>query len=95
MEAERDIGVNVVQINERYIRRILAELIRINSVNPAFSGGTTSERAIAEYVDAALTRLGGWRRCVTNPCPGEPVWWGACPAPGVEGRCCFTPISTR
>jgi acetylornithine deacetylase len=74
-------GANVVQINERYIRRILAELIRINSVNPAFSGGTTSERAIAEYVDAALTRL-GLETVRYEPLPGRTSVVGCLPGSG-------------
>lgn len=70
-----------MQINERYIRRILAELIRINSVNPVFSGGTTSERAIAEYVDAALTRL-GLETVRYEPLPGRTSVVGRLPGSG-------------
>jgi acetylornithine deacetylase len=41
-----------------YIATTLSDLVRINSINPAFSDGTTSEREAAEYVAAALEHLG-------------------------------------
>ena len=41
-----------------YVATTLADLVRINSINPAFSGGTTDEREIAAYVAAALGTLG-------------------------------------
>lgn len=38
--------------------RTLAELVRIDSVNPAFSGGTTDEREVAAYVRRRMEALG-------------------------------------
>ncbi|HEX8317356.1 M20/M25/M40 family metallo-hydrolase [Longimicrobium sp.] len=38
--------------------RTLAELVRINSINPAFSGGTTDERLVAAYVARRMETLG-------------------------------------
>jgi acetylornithine deacetylase len=45
-------------IDSVYTVRTLADLVRIDSVNPRFSDGTTSERAIADYVARALEALG-------------------------------------
>lgn len=45
-------------IDSAYVTRVLADLVRINSINPAFSGGATNEREIAECVAAALADLG-------------------------------------
>lgn len=47
-----------MHIDREHLVGTLAELVRINSVNPAFSGGTTDEAAIAEYVATALEQLG-------------------------------------
>jgi acetylornithine deacetylase len=44
-------------IDADYTRNALTALVRINSVNPRFTGGTTSEREIAAYVADALTAL--------------------------------------
>jgi acetylornithine deacetylase len=41
-----------------YIADTLAALVRINSINPAFGGGTTNERAIAEHLDGVFAALG-------------------------------------
>ena len=46
------------RIDSAYATGVLAELVRINSINPAFSDGTTDEREIAEHVAAALAGLG-------------------------------------
>jgi acetylornithine deacetylase len=45
-------------IDRGYLNTTLADLVRINSINPAFSGGTSDERAIASYVGNAMTALG-------------------------------------
>src|SRR5579862_4750583 len=45
-------------MDKTYVNRTLADLVRINSVNPAFSGGTTSEREIADYLSDAFRGLG-------------------------------------
>lgn len=49
--------MNVPGIDSAYATGVLGDLVRINSINPAFSGGTTDEREIAEYVAAALAEL--------------------------------------
>ena len=49
---------NVTEPDAAYVATTLADLVRINSINPAFSGGTTDEREIAAYVAAALGTLG-------------------------------------
>ena len=41
-----------------FVTATLAELVRISSINPAFTGGRTDEREIAGYVAAALAALG-------------------------------------
>lgn len=50
--------------------RTLGELVRINSINPAFSGGTTDERRVAEYVRAAMDAL-GMETHAHEPAPGR------------------------
>ena len=45
-------------IDSDYLERTLAELVRINSINPAFSSGTTDERQVAAYVRQAMEALG-------------------------------------
>lgn len=50
--------------------RTLGELVRINSINPAFSGGTTDERQVAAYVRAAMEAL-GMETHLHEPQPGR------------------------
>jgi acetylornithine deacetylase len=45
-------------IDRQYVRETLQQLVRANSINPTFSGGTTSERAIAALVAEKLRALG-------------------------------------
>jgi acetylornithine deacetylase len=45
-------------MDKTYINRTLADLVRINSINPAFSNGSTSEREIAGYLADAFKALG-------------------------------------
>src|SRR5581483_6948873 len=45
-------------MDKTYVNRALADLVRINSVNPAFSNGTTNERRIAEYLTREFLGLG-------------------------------------
>src|SRR5580692_3400403 len=45
-------------MDNTYVTSTLADLVRINSVNPAFSDGTTDERKIAEYLSSAFEALG-------------------------------------
>ncbi len=47
-----------MQIDRDYLDRTLAELVRINSINPAFGGGATDERAIVEHLADSLGALG-------------------------------------
>lgn len=47
-----------MRIDTDYLTATLADLVRINSVNPAFSDGTTNEREAAAYVAHALESLG-------------------------------------
>ena len=50
--------------------RTLGELVRINSINPAFSGGTTDEREVAAYVRGAMEAL-GMETHAHEPAPGR------------------------
>ena len=45
-------------IDQRYVTDALARLVRTNSINPAFSDGTTNEAAIADLVTGMLDDLG-------------------------------------
>jgi len=45
-------------MDNTYVTRTLADLVRINSVNPAFSDSKTNERDIAEYLSRAFAALG-------------------------------------
>lgn len=45
-------------MDSTYVNRTLGDLVRINSINPAFSSGTTNEREIAEYLAGAFEALG-------------------------------------
>jgi len=68
-------------IDSTYVTSVLSELVRINSINPAFSAGATNEREIAEYVATALADLG----CeVTRhePLPGRMSITGQLPGSG-------------
>jgi len=47
-----------MRIDGEHLDSTLARMVRIDSVNPFFSGGTTDERAIAAFVAAELERLG-------------------------------------
>lgn len=47
-----------MQIDNEYLVKTLADLVRINSVNPFFNEGETDESAIAAHVAAELERLG-------------------------------------
>lgn len=49
---------HAMQIDRAYLEQTLTDLVRINSVNPKFSGGTTDESAIAEHLDGVLRALG-------------------------------------
>lgn len=47
-----------MHVDADYLTSTLAGLVHINSINPAFSDGSTNEREIAGYVARALERLG-------------------------------------
>jgi acetylornithine deacetylase len=47
-----------MHVDTDHLTATLADLVRINSVNPAFSDGSTNEREAAVYVSRALEQLG-------------------------------------
>jgi acetylornithine deacetylase len=47
-----------MQIDRAYLEQTLAALVRINSVNPKFSDGSTDELAIATHLEGAMRALG-------------------------------------
>ena len=47
-----------MQIDRAYLQQTLAALVRINSVNPKFSDGSTNESAIAAHLASELRSLG-------------------------------------
>jgi acetylornithine deacetylase len=47
-----------MQIDRAYLEHTLAALVRINSVNPKFSDGSTDESAIAGHLEGVLHALG-------------------------------------
>jgi acetylornithine deacetylase len=47
-----------MQIDRAYLEHTLAALVRINSVNPKFSNGSTDESAIAAHLEGVLHALG-------------------------------------
>jgi acetylornithine deacetylase len=47
-----------MQIDRTNLERTLASLVRINSVNPKFSDGSTNESAIAAHLEGVLRALG-------------------------------------
>lgn len=47
-----------MQIDRAYLEHTLAALVRINSVNPKFSNGSTDESAIAAHLDGVLRAFG-------------------------------------
>ena len=68
-------------VDARYVRETLAQLVRINSINPAFAADAPGEAAIAEWVSAELSRLGCsiTRR---EPLPGRVSVAGRVPGTG-------------
>jgi acetylornithine deacetylase len=59
-----------MRADAEYCRATLAGLVRINSINPAFTGGATDERGVADFVSSKLEALGA---AVTRhePAPGR------------------------
>jgi acetylornithine deacetylase/succinyl-diaminopimelate desuccinylase-like protein len=70
-----------MRADAEYCRETLAGLVRINSINPAFTGGATDERDVADYVSARLVALGAG---VTRhePLPGRVSLTGGFPGSG-------------
>jgi len=58
-------------IDNAYLARILADLVRINSVNPSLVSGGPGEAAAAAYVESALRRL-GLDVIIIESAPGRP-----------------------
>jgi acetylornithine deacetylase len=86
-------AVRVPEPDAAYVTTILADLVRINSINPAFSGGSTDEREIAGYVEAALGALG----CeVTRhePAPGRVSVTGRLPGTGGSSLMLYAHMDT-
>lgn len=59
-----------MSIDNDYLVRTLGDLVRIVSINPAFSGGTTDERDVAAYVRAAMDGM-GMETHAHEPAPGR------------------------
>ena len=59
-----------MRADAEYCRETLAGLVRINSINPGFTGGATDERGVADFVSGRLEALGA---AVTRhePAPGR------------------------
>ncbi|MGE0354348.1 MAG: M20/M25/M40 family metallo-hydrolase [Gemmatimonadales bacterium] len=47
-----------LHIDAEYVIETLRDLVRINSINPGFSGGTTDEAEVAAYTSRAMQQLG-------------------------------------
>jgi acetylornithine deacetylase len=60
-----------LQIDRRYLTSTLADLIRINSVNPNLVPGAPGEGEIAAYIASQLERL-GLGVTIVEPVPGRP-----------------------
>jgi acetylornithine deacetylase len=50
--------MTTLTIDREYLTRTLAELVRINSINPSLTPGGAGERQISDYVTRALRELG-------------------------------------
>lgn len=59
-----------MEVDSGFVRTTLAELVRINSINPEFSGATTDESAIAAAVATMLRGL-GTDVTLHEPAPGR------------------------
>ena len=70
-----------MRIDPGHVTDLLARLVRINSINPFFSEGTTNEREIAECVAAELRQIGA-RVQTFEPEPGRTSVLGTLPGQG-------------
>jgi len=68
-------------IDKEYLIRTLADLVRINSVNPSLVPNAPGEAAAAAYVKGALLRL-GLKAAVFEAEPGRPSVVGTLPGTG-------------
>jgi len=59
-----------MRVDNEYLVRTLGELVRIDSINPAFSGGTTDERRVAARVRSEMDTL-GMETHAHEPAPGR------------------------
>src|SRR6266545_3510155 len=70
-----------MRIDPAYVTDLLARLVRINSINPFFSDGTTNEREIAGCVADELRQIGA-RVEIREPEPGRTSVLGTFPGQG-------------
>ncbi|HBL31789.1 MAG TPA: acetylornithine deacetylase [Acidobacteria bacterium] len=70
-----------MRIDPDHVTELLARLVRINSINPFFSAGTTDEREIAACVAEELRRIGA-RVEIREPEPGRTSVLGTLPGQG-------------
>lgn len=70
-----------LRVDREELNRTLAELVRINSINPAFGEGRTNEAEIAWHVAAVLSRL-GMEVTSSEPEPGRVSVLGRLPGRG-------------
>jgi acetylornithine deacetylase len=73
-----------MRIDPGHVTDLLARLVRINSINPFFSEGTTNEREIAGCVAEELRDLGA-RVEIREPEPGRTSVLGTLPGRSQEG----------
>lgn len=73
-----------MKIDPGHVTDLLARLVRINSINPFFSDGTTNEREIAGFVAGQLRGFGA-RVEIHEPKPGRASVLGTLPGQG-KGR---------
>jgi acetylornithine deacetylase len=71
----------MIQIDRDYVVRTLADLVKINSINPTIAPGGAGESQIAAYVAEALRRS-GLRAAVYRHAPGRASAVGTLPGTG-------------
>jgi acetylornithine deacetylase/succinyl-diaminopimelate desuccinylase family protein len=79
--AEREDTMPPVTIDGEYLVRTLADLIRINSMNPSLVPGAPGEAEAADYVKEVLLRL-GLEVTLVESVPGRPSVIGILPGTG-------------
>lgn len=70
-----------MQVDREAYTDLLSRLVRINSINPAFSGGATDERQVAELVAGEMEGL-GMEAARHEPQPGRVSVLGRLPGAG-------------